>query len=944
MADQQLVNVIDPDTQEVGSIPQHQLTDALNQGFTQASPDQVNAFMKEQKYGTTEQQFKTAAEGALSAATFGAGPAIEQYLGDVKPEDIRNRRETNPGVHALGEGVGIGTSSLLAPEISAASILERTGAAAAEKLLPAIAEQGLARTAGRAAIKGAVENMMVSGGDEIGKMFTADPNQSTSDALETAAADIGLSGIIGGAIGGGLGSVSPLWESAFGKKTEGLINDVTNEAHNFNAVKSAQDSGVGVTPLDEDYFQRGFVNKGINELKPNSEDIAGAAERLKIKPTVGTMSNAQFVQDMENNLSKSPTPVGHAIAKENEAIYDKLNRTALQTLNGATNKTEAQVGKEIKEGLHTALSEEYAPIKQKYEELKPHFQNMEVTDAMKKGAIDGLMSSDLVAAAAPESDTGKMAAQLAKEISYIKNVDQLKSARTLINDRLSKAYRTGGEEIGILQEAKNQLNSLRENAIKRASESTGIGKRAAGEISSATISDIRETDAAYRELKNKLLQTGTEAGLGKIGSVNKLLEKFTKLSDESFARRIFDTNDINQLNYFKENFPKQFELARQFKLGEIKDASMNYAQGKNGRFEIGRYLRQTRDLSPEAKEILFSGQHQKMNDINTIYMAMPGNANPSGTAAAIAHAHMFSPQGLIDTAADAVKYAVLKGIPYLQQATGSTEAKAVGIATMKALQSDQPISGSGFKAAVDFIKHTINGENALGKASKAVFKAGVQVLPQTISDTKRKKLDETLKDYQTDQEPMLALGKNTGHYLPEQAQNIGSLSANAVNYLNGLRPPNGKNAPLDTEIKPSKSQTAEFNRALDIAEQPLLVMNHIKAGTITPKDIVTLKTIYPALYQRMSHKLMDGIVSIQAKNMAIPYKTRIGLSMFMGQPLDSTMTPQGIMAAQPKPNVAPSQQMGMPQHHAKHSMNALSKMAPRWATQSQAREMSRVGH
>ncbi len=75
----------------------------------------------------------------------------------------------------------------------------------------------------------------------------------------------------------------------------------------------------------------------------------------------------------------------------------------------------------------------------------------------------------------------------------------------------------------------------------------------------------------------------------------------------------------------------------------------------------------------------------------------------------------------------------------------------------------------------------------------------------------------------------------------------------------------------------------------------------------------------------------------------IPYKTRIGLSMFLAQPMDSTMTPSGIMAAQPKaPQQAP--QAGTPQSNGPHSMKNINKLATSYLTPTQARESARLKH
>jgi hypothetical protein len=90
--------------------------------------------------------------------------------------------------------------------------------------------------------------------------------------------------------------------------------------------------------------------------------------------------------------------------------------------------------------------------------------------------------------------------------------------------------------------------------------------------------------------------------------------------------------------------------------------------------------------------------------------------------------------------------------------------------------------------------------------------------------------------------------------------------------------------------------------------QPLQILKSIKDGTTTLQDIKTVATIYPQLYQKLTSEMLDAMASHMAKGEDIPYKTRIGLSLFAAQAMDSTLTQQGISAAQPVPPQAPAQQ------------------------------------
>lgn len=1097
----------------------------------------------EEKHGGLGSQIGTALEGAASAATFGLSTGLEKKIGKdlrveaLSPENIRARRETNPISHGAGQIAGLVGSSFLVPGGGAAGALEAAGTGTARAVGLGAAE-GAAAKIGSSAVKAAVENMLVQGGDEVSKMFAgnyADP----SEAVQTAAVNIGLSGLIGGGIGGALGAVSPLYKATVGKKLDYLLGDMGNAAEHalasnapkpspitqefqsidpytfvqakalnkrgqflspstpeelanhklfmtsdgvgyamspegdlqqvFNnsdrpgagkeavihaiangaksldafdgflpeyynkfgftfknadkwndayapkgwdyakfgkpdvvymeypqslsrdanaiaarheavgAEKLARSSGsagqnTGVSTngslidwktrgeiptgssspssgsastdllshLPEDYLQKRMVDEAAGTFKPNADEISAASARLGVKPTAGTLSNVEFIQHMEDSLIKRPTIFGQKAAKETMDVYEGLNKAGLKTLRDATTKSEYEVGKEIKDGIVASVKKDLAPLEASYKELEPHFKAIDVASDLKNEAIKPLL------AMADESSL-----KLAEEINgKITNVNDIKQLRTKINARIGDAVRGGykgaSEEIPALYEAKNALTKMREDAIEAASKATGIGEKESGQISQKLIDDIRTTDKGYRAVKDNIRKLGVEGGLGNLGSARQLIEKFEKLPDENLAKRFFDLGDVNQLKYFKEKFPKEFELGRRYKLKEVLENSISEAQGKNGRFEVGRYLRQLSDtkLGPEAREILMGGHTEAANDIRTLFQALPGNANPSGTAAALAHGSLFSLQGLADNASDAVKYAVLKRLPEMMKAAGTTDSKATGLAALAFMKSGQPIEGSAFKAAVDYISHTIKGENLVGKAAKGVFRAGEQVLPTKLipDDKSREKLDKKLKELQTNQEPLFDVGGKTAHYLPEHGTAIASTAMNAVSYLNSIRPVPEKQSPLDSEPILDKAQTAKFNKALDIAQQPLIVMDDIKNGTLSPSDIKTLHTLYPALYSRLSTKLYNEMMETVNAKEVIPYQTRMGVSMFLGNPLDSTLKPNAIIAAQGT-FMRPSQQKD---EQAKqvgpgpHSMKSLAKLPSQYATPQQAREAQKI--
>lgn len=256
---------------------------------------------------------------------------------------------------------------------------------------------------------------------------------------------------------------------------------------------------------------------------------------------------------------------------------------------------------------------------------------------------------------------------------------------------------------------------------------------------------------------------------------------------------------------------------------------------------------------------------------------------------------------------------------------------------------EKPAFGEAFKSAVDLGVSVAKGEAAISKAAKAVFKSGQEVIPQTAmaSAKTRDRLKDRLDELQTDVASLMKTGGQTGYYMPDHGAAMSETAARAVNFLQALKPNEEKTGPLDPPREPSQVEVAKYNRALDIAEQPLTVIQHIKDGTLTPDDVNTFKNIYPSLYVAMSQKLTENMIEHVSKGEKVPYTTRLSLSLFLGQPLDSTMKPEAILAMQPQAG-APTNPAGAPPSKAKHSFASLGKMPAQYQTPGQARESERI--
>ena len=204
----------------------------------------------------------------------------------------------------------------------------------------------------------------------------------------------------------------------------------------------------------------------------------------------------------------------------------------------------------------------------------------------------------------------------------------------------------------------------------------------------------------------------------------------------------------------------------------------------------------------------------------------------------------------------------------------------------------------------------------------------------------REKLKLHLESIYENPEQLVNIGGNLGETMPVHAAFLGSRMAQATNYLSSLRPKTTQNAPLDVPQPKDKIAENKYNRALDLAENPHMILHHAKEGTIQPQDIQTVQTVYPALYQSMIEKSGEGLIDAKTQGQTLNRHQKQGLSRLMGQPLTTNQTPMAMQAIL-RAN-APSQQTPQGKQPKKASgveLKQLNKTSEQSALPNQKRQL-----
>lgn len=917
----QLINVVDPETGDIGSLPSHQLADAQAQGYSIASPDQVTEHLRQQKYGGAGQGLISGLEGAGEAASFGLSTELEKKLG-VKPEDILGRREEHPVAHAVGQVAGLAGSSLI-PGVGEANLLEKAGQAATEAVGLAAPITTIEKI-GSAAVKGAVETGLFQSGDEVAKSLQGDPSSSVQSAL----LNVGLSSVLGAGLSGAVGAVPAAWklgaESKTGKVLK-LISDRLNgeaTAVPSEVLDAVAKSGIQLPPeLAARTIDDPVVQDFAKKLVQTDSTAAGLSYQNKFK---------QFSKDA------------------NDAAIRAFGKTP-EELEASPEFSEYEAGRKlVGSDLADEVKEKVDPLVSKFNELRENYGSLELpkSDPAKAipSAVDQMSQkvSDLIQqerwSISPSSDIMREANRVLTELPNLKT----------IGDIDSYISRIGENTYDPMNASLTRAGSLMKNVLKE-SEADIIGSQI-GKTKPELLNEYKDIRAAWRagsELKDALDSRLNVKG--SLGKYSENLREFAKTDGEAAFRRLSGKNDAELLSFLQENFPKTAESLKNLHLDQLFQTAKNKA--KLGEVADSNVLmKKIKGMSPELRSFIVSPETQsRLDAIETLTSHLKDpNYNFSNTART-----WDSLMGNIPGAATSAVTMLLTHNPLmagalglLTRVMGKDAPDAAKYALLKFLGSSEKIDAQGFKASFDYIHNVIQGQNLMGKAVKNVFNAEKDVIPTHMIPTEkdRARLEKQISDLSNDGDKMLDLGGKTGHYLPDHQQAIGEMGARIINTLKNSAPSEDKQGPLGPKREPTFQEKKRYERVLDIAQQPLVVMKDLKEGKITSQDVVLLKNFYPELYSNLNQKLSEEMISATHKK-DLPYALKTGLSIFMGQPLESSLSQASLQMNQMvgAQSLSPSQEQSnfhKQMNHA-HSLKDLGKLPAQYLTPDQARVKAR---
>lgn len=875
--------------------------DGLDELASSAQPGQaatpppagLDQFVESEKYGSGAQSALAAGEAGVQGLLGPVGTGLLKLAG-AKNEEIRARAEANPNIHTGFELGGFGAGLLTGT--GEAGLLNKAGEALQAGMGVTKAAPLMTRV-GAGAIRGAFENALYAGGDEVSKMFLNDPHQSA----ETAAIDIGLSAILGGGLGGLLGAGKGMFPEEKAFSPTSMVSELDRAAVEGGDFKA----GIESTPsLSAEEKQSIF--DGLGRQKPNSKEIRSALQDIGAEPLEGILSDNKAIQMGEDALlNGAPSYSGLKRQQLYNDVYKKAFGAVDASLGAESGFSKAQLGQSFKQSLSEPIEKQAELLGAGYDEIKKYYEAIPLSEKSAP-AIARNIAELTELRLSPSSPEGKLASRVIDEIGNLKTVDDVKTYKSILNRSIAPTASSGEKRmVAILND---KLSNLEENSIRRAAESmqTGMAKEKILGLLDQREALNKQYKPFIEKVQTLLEKLGKKKVYGPQDAINFIQENLTP---ESVVDRLFSKNDSEFLKFFSDNFPNEMKMMSDYQKSVIREAS-----SKAGELNLKNLFTKINNLEPEIAQKIFSpDQLRRISSAETVIKSFPKAFNPSGTSHMSAFRSFFEhPTGAV--VANIRDFGIEKFI------------KMVG--------SDPEMNVAGRLAQA-----TINGEKAANSAIKNLFNPTATIIPvkAIASDKNIEKLKDLVDQYNAN--PGQALdGGIKNNPIPEYNTAFGTMTASSIQYLNSIRPKTGRPSPLDSEIVPTKAQNMDYNRALSIAEKPLSILNYIKNGTIGLKDIQTLQAIHPNLYRRLRDKMGAEMINHTSKDKAIPYKSRISMSIFMGEPLDSTMSGASILAAQPKPQQPQQQPMQVPRHRPNKSLNPLPGL---YATPSQARQEDR---
>jgi hypothetical protein len=861
------------------------------------------------EFTTPTQTAIAGAEAFARGATLGLSTAAQRALG-ADPERMRARERVNPGV-VLGSEIAGGITSALVP-FGGAAIAGRVGAAAARGAGSLVGQTAVRATpqairqAGRLAVDNAVQGALLQSGNEVHKMLVEDPEQSVSSAIT----NIGLAAALGGGIAGS-GSL------AFSAGKAALA---ASRSRLKSFVGSAQ-ARAGVEAVEKQARAAGAeVPSSVKAAMVGDDVLPVDSAVLRQSPTKAGKAFREDLELAERNIA--------------ESIVESAGRN-MDELAGLEDLSEAEIGRRLKDQMVQEIDEIASPLSREFDEISEQFSKSAFPEAEKAslGAKLGELTEQY-SRLSPQSAEARALRRIQKDLPNLQTLDDLKNYQTLAASNITKTM--GGDKFSRLG---GQVRSL-----MREAEETALVE-AVGLEAPEMVARLANARAGYREAMGLLDSINDRVRLGKFRGTKAFLRELKDMTPEKLLSRTGRGKDAEFLKLLQERLPKSNQIVLGSRRDKIlRDAAMAPGALKDS-INTRKFFAQYDKLSPEEKVAMFGDRVEAIDASRQLLRQLTPNINPSGTArtqSSLARSTAYGLGGIITS--------LMTGDPFsgfllnhLGRKALTDMPDAARLAVLRSLGSGADPSPAALGQATRFIDNVIKGESLMSRAVKATIRVGtVETIPERLLPSKAAidTLDNLVRKV-AEADPLemsAAIEGDMGQYLEGETGAMGLTMGRVAAYLNSQRPKEPKVGPLDPIAPASEAALNKYRRTLNIAQQPLIVMQHIKDGTLNLQDMRDIEAMYPELLGALRERVMLELTEAENQERQMPPRTVNALSLFLGVPLTASLKPQALMSNQAAFSRPPEQSQQGP---TKAQAQALDKISSNAATKSQSREQTR---
>lgn len=134
---------------------------------------------------------------------------------------------------------------------------------------------------------------------------------------------------------------------------------------------------------------------------------------------------------------------------------------------------------------------------------------------------------------------------------------------------------------------------------------------------------------------------------------------------------------------------------------------------------------------------------------------------------------------------------------------------------------------------------------------------------------------------------------------PLAADQLEAIAARRVEFLSSKLPrrPDIGGMPLSASDRwrPSEMEMRQFARYVAAVEDPIGIVERVADGTVTPSDTEVMRSVYPEMYSDITQQIVSRLPELRT---SLPYRQRLALSRFTGEPVDASMHPRILAVLQ----------------------------------------------